>query len=224
MNGKVRFDDRGNPYRRERIGGQLREIYLEGSRLGGLVAMRVDGLDDTIQQLRALGASINSIFRIAARRSGTRLKDEVKALLPVRRMRSIYNGKKVLTYGLSGQLRKSISTRVLTSRKGVVHAIIGPSRQSIGYAFKKWHKPTRNHQVEINSMQRVKPSNYWHLFEKGFNANFWRTGKMRFIPGKGVLAKVLGPSASVVAKDTKDVFEEQQTRVLNKRQALLEAL
>jgi len=224
MNGKVRFDDRGNPYRRDRIGGQLREVYLEGSRHGGLVAMRFDGVDDAIQQLRALGASINSIFRIAARRSGTRLKSDVKALLPVRRMRSIYNGKKVLTYGTTGQLKKSMSVKVLTSKRGVVHAIIGPSRQSIAQAFKKWHKPTRNHKAEINSMQRVKPSNYWHLYEKGFNAKFWRTGKMRFIPGKNILPKVLSPSATIVAKDTKDVFEEQKNRIFNKRQALLEAL
>lgn len=224
MSRNVRFDDRGNPYRRDRIGGQLREVYLEGSRHGGLVAMRFDGVDDAIQQLRALGASINSIFRIAARRSGTKIKDDVKKLLPARRSRSIYNGKKVLTYGTSGQLRKSMSVRVLTSKRGVVHAIIGPSRQSIGEAFKKWHKPTRNHKAQINSMQPVKPSNYWHLYEKGFNAKFWRTGKMRFVPGKNILPQVLGPSLNMVSNDTKDVFEEQKNRIWNTRKALLEAL
>ncbi len=224
MSRNVRFDDRGNPYRKDRIGGQLREVYLEGSRLGGLVAMRFDGLDDTMQQLRALGASISSIFRIAARRSGTKLKDQVKGLLHERGTRSIYNGKKVLTYGRTGQLKKSISVKVLTSKRGVVHAIIGPNAASRAKAFKKWHKPTRKDTAIRNSMVDVIPNNYWHLYEKGFNAKFWRTGKMRFIPGKHILPQVLGPSASMVTNDTKDVFEEQKNRIWNTRKALLEAL
>lgn len=222
---RIRYDDRGNPYRKERIGGQFREVYLDRDKASrGIIGMQVSGLEETIQQMRALGASINSIFRLAARRSGTKMKSEVKALLPARRNRTLFNGKKVLTYGTSGQLKKSVAVRVLTSKQGVVHAIIGPSRQSIGMAFKKWHKPTRNHTLQTNVMVRVKPSNYWHLFERGFNAKFWRTGKMRFIPGKGVLQKVLGSNTTTMIKDTREVFEEQQVRIFNRRQALLEAL
>ena len=224
MASQIRQDDRGNPYRRERIGGQLREVYLDGKRNAGLVSMNFNGLDDVIGQLRAMGASINGIFRLAARRSGVRMKQDIKTLLPGRGTRSIHSGKKVLTYGLTGQLKKSIDVRVLTSRKGVVHAVIGANRKTVSMAFKKWHKPTRNDKAQNNVMVRVKPTNYWHLIEKGFTAKLWRSGKLRPVPGRNVLGKVLGASTSQVIKDTKDVFDEQQNKIFNKRQALIGAL
>jgi hypothetical protein len=73
-------------------------------------------------------------------------------------------------------------------------------------------------------MVRVKPTNYWHLIEKGFTAKLWRSGKLRPVPGRNVLGKVLGASTSQVIKDTKDVFDEQQNKIFNKRQALIGAL
>lgn len=187
-------------------------------------AINLDGLDETISQFRAMGASINGIFRLAARRSGVRMKQDIKTMLPGRGTRSIHSGKKVLTYGLTGQLKKSIDVRVLTSRKGVVHAVIGASRQAVSSAFKKWYKPNRNTKAQKNVMVPIVPNKYWHLIEKGFTAKLWRSGKLRPVPGRNVLGRVLGASSSQVIKDTKDVFEEQQNKIFNKRQALIEAL
>jgi hypothetical protein len=113
---------------------------------------------------------------------------------------------------------------VLTSRKGTVHAIIGANHKTTSTAFKKWHKPTRNDKAQKNVMVNVKPYKYWHLVEKGFTARIWRSGKLRPVPGRNVLGKVFGASASQVMEDTKDVFEEQEVRISNKRQVLIEAL
>ena len=224
MASQIRHDDRGNPYRRERIGGQLREVYLDGKRNAGLVSMNFNGLDDVIGQLRAMGASINGIFRLAARRSGVRMKEDVKKLLPIRGTRSIHSGKKVLTYGLTGQLRKSIDVKVLTSRKGTVHAIIGSNRQTTSKAFKKWHKPTRRDKAVKNSMVDIKPYKYWPLVERGFTARLWRSGKLRPVPGYNTLGEVFAANSSQVINDTKDVFKEQENIIFNKRQALIGAL
>jgi hypothetical protein len=220
----VRYDDRGNPYRKERIGGQFREIYLNRDSPSRAFSLRIDGIEQASQQILALGASVNGIFRIAARRSGTRMKNELKALLPSRGTRSLHNGKRVLTYGLSGQLKKSISVRVVTSRTGVVHGVIGPSRQAIGYAFKAYHKPTKDAPLEKNVMVRVKPSNYWHLYEKGFTAKLWGSGRTKSVPGKNLLPRVLGSNLAVVQRDTAEVFDEQINKILNRRQALTESL
>lgn len=220
---KVRYDDRGNPYRKERIGGQFKEVYLDPQNPRGF-RMSVSGLEETRQKLVILGASINGIFRIAARRSATRVKNELKQLLPTRGFRTSHQGKRVLTYGLSGQLRKSIDTRVLTSRGGVVHGIVGPSRQSVGYAFKAWHKPTKNARAERNVMVRVKPSNYWHLYEKGFTAKLFGTGKTKAVSGKYLLPRVLGANQAQVQRDTADVFDEQLNKIVNKRASIAEAL
>jgi hypothetical protein len=38
------------------------------------------------------------------------------------------------------------------------------------------------------------------------------------------LQKVLGSNTSTMIKDTREVFEEQQVRIFNRRQALLEGL
>ena len=224
MASQIRQDDRGNPYRRERIGGQLREVYLDSKRKSGLVPMQFSGLEECINKLRMMGTSINAIFRLAARRSGNGIKQKVKDLLKGRGTRSIHNGKKVLTYGLTGQLKKSIDVNVLTSRKGTVHAIIGANHKTLGTAFKKWHKPTRNDKAQKNVMVKVKPYKYWHLVEKGFTARIWRSGKLRPVPGRNYLGKVFAASDSQVMKDTKDVFQEQEVRISNKRQVLIEAL
>lgn len=221
-----RLDQRGNWVRVDRRGGQL-EAQVSGSTRRAIVGMRLNGLSDIIAEFQAMQMSIKPILRQAAKRSATPIVQQARSLLPSRGKRTLYNGKRVFTYGLTGQLKKSISARVLTSRTGKIHAVIGPRRDSVAMAFKKYHKPNKSAKAQRNVMVRVKPSNYAHLMENGFLLKIWRTGRTKQIPplrGTGFLAPALASNQTLVESITKNVLAEQLMIAKDRREALLESL
>lgn len=221
-----RMDQRGNMVRVDRSTGKL-EAQVSSQTRRAVVGMRLNGLDDLVGAFEALSMKIKPILRQAAKRSATPIVQHARNLLPVRGKRTLQNGKRVFTYGLTGQLRKSISSRILTSRTGRIHAVIGPRRDSVTMAFKAYHKPTKAAKAQKNVMVRVKPSNYAHLVEKGFIAKLWGTGRTKEVAargGTGFLAPALSANQTMVESITRKVLEEQLMLAQDKRQALLEAL
>lgn len=185
-----------------------------------LLSARIDGLDAGLARLAALRVSIKPILRQAARKSSTPISKIAKSLLPARGKRIKFDGKRVTSYGRTGQLRKSIASRVLTSRKGVIHAIIGARRKFATEAFKAYHKPTRSVKARRNIMVRVNPVNYSHLVEEGFTAKLWRSGKLRPVAGRGFLRKSLSANYAQVQSITAEVIQTRIDKVASSGQAI----
>lgn len=216
-----RHDQRGNYVKVDRKGGQLEVAGSGGGSSRQLISMRLSGLESLIGKLNALRISVNPILRQAARRSSTPVVKAVKTMLPtkgkaIKGMK--HNGKKVFDYGDTGQLRKSIASRVLTSRAGTVHAVIGARRKFLTMALKRYHKPNRNVKAQRNVLVRVRPTLYSHLVEKGFNAKLWRSGKRKFVPGRRFLARSLAANMSQIQSITAEVLQNKIDQVMNSGQ------
>lgn len=182
-----------------------------------LVRMRIDGLDDLVEGIRTIKGNVNPVLRQAARKSSTPIVQEVRQNLPARGKRTLANGRRVFTYGLTGQLRKSIASKILTSRAGVVHAVIGPRRGFKTSAFKAYHKPNRTAEAQRNVMVPVNPTMYAHLVESGFTAKLWRSGKTKAIPGKGIMRKALEHNRGRVETITRQVLDESLARAVDRK-------
>lgn len=194
---------------------------MAGEANRSLVSMKVDGLDSLVKKLTSLKVSVKPILRQCARKSSTPTVQTVRRLLPqkgkaIKGMK--HKGKKVFDYGDTGQLRKSIASRVLTSREGVVHAVIGARRKFLTMALKRYHKPNRNVEAQRNVMVRVRPTLYSHLVEKGFNAKLWRSGRRKFVPGRRFLAKSLQANVANIQAITSRVIQDKIDQVMNSGQ------
>lgn len=186
------------------------------------LAMSVSGIDDGLKKLSALRVSIKPILRQAARKSSTPITKMAKSLLPAKGKKIKYNGKKVFSYGRSGQLRKSMASRVATGRDGVVRSIIGARRKFATEAFKAYHKPKRSVKAQNNVMVRVNPTYYSHLIEQGFTAKIWRSKKMRPVAGRGFLRKSLNANYANVQSITGQVLQARIDKVAGNGQPIRE--
>lgn len=180
------------------------------------VGLDVQGFAEAIANLQGLGKKINPILRRAARTSSTPIAQAMKSMLKVRGKRSIYSGKKVFTYGLTGLLRKSIGIRVNTKSKlGGVYANIGPRYAMGGYAFKAWHKPTKSARKLVNAMVSVNPVYYAHLVNNGFNAKLFGTGRVKRVSGIHFIERAYAAARSQVAFTTARILTEEVDKAMN---------
>lgn len=192
-----------------------------------VIRFNPEGMDGLIKKLKALKVSVNPILRQAARKASTPLVKGAKNILPkrgkpVRGWTS--KGKKVFSYGRTGMLRKSIDKRVMTSRRtGMVHAIIGPKRKSgsgdkaktfVSFAFKRYHRPKKSVAAQKNVMVKVKPTAYSHLYELGFTAKLFGSGRTKPVRGRFYLRKTLASNEQNVINITQQVLQQKIDKVM----------
>lgn len=178
------------------------------------VGLDVQGFAEAIANLRDLGKKVKPILRRAANTSSTPIVQAMKSLLNTRGKRSIYNGKKVFTYGQTGLLKKVIGARVMT-RRSSVFADVGPRYAMGGFAFKTWHKPTKSAKAVHNSMVMVNPVYYGHLVNNGFTAKLFGTGRTKRIIGIDFVGKAYASARSQVIFTTTRILNEEFDKALN---------
>lgn len=208
----------------------MAQVLPEG-KSASLIKTRVEGMDALVKRLSNLKVSINPILRQAARRSASPVSKTAKLYLPGRGKRLIYDGNRILVYGRTGQLKKSIGYRVATSRDGVVHALIGAQRKTVTLALKTvaykgqvtWKRDKDGALVKgdklttktRNVLVRVKPSNYSHLIEDGFMAKPWgRKTKPVAVRGRKFLLKALTQNQGAVQTITANVIQKKIDEVM----------
>lgn len=180
--------------------------------------LHLAGANQLIEALQAASKKINPALRRVARASTTPILKSARALVPAKRKRVLYHGKKVFRYGTTGQIKKSLGYRVATSKKtGAVYAIIGPRRGFKIMAFKAYHKPKRSVEAQRNVLVPVNPTNYSHLVEKGFTAKLWRSGKLRPVAGKPFLKPALDANRSQVEEITARILSEELAKAMAKK-------
>ena len=168
----------------------------------------IPSIEQSIDNLVALGKKINPILRRCARTSSTPIIQSMKSKLPTRGKRSIHNGKKVFSYGLTGLLKKAIGSRV-KSRGSKVFSDIGPRYAMGGFAFKKWHRPTRSDKAQTNVMVKINPVLYAHLVDQGFTAKLFGTGKTKRVLGIRYVARSYAMAKATVDNVTDRVLKEE---------------
>lgn len=178
---------------------------------GEIYKISIPKIGKAIDSLVALGKKINPILRRAARTSSTPIIQLMKSKLQARGKRSIHNGKKVFTYGLTGLLKKSIGSRV-KSRGSKVFSDIGPRYAMGGFAFKKWHKPTKSAKAQTNVMVKVNPVLYAHLVDQGFTAKLFGTGKTKRVMGIQYVSRSYAVAAATANSVTDRVLKEELTK------------
>ena len=112
----------------------------------------IDGLKELDAALKALGkpSTIRRVLRPAVMAGARIIRRRAKALVPVKH----------------GHLRKSIAAKVKTYRNGNVVGVVGPRSD---------YHIVRRSEVTGN-IQRIRPSNYAHLVEKGHAIKFSKKG------------------------------------------------
>ena len=182
--------------------------------------LNLAGAVELIDALRDAGKKIKPALRRVARACTTPILRTARTLVPAKRKRIMYQGKKVFRYGTTGQLKKSLGYRVTTSKKtGAVYAIIGPRRKFDIKAFKTYHKPKRSVVAQRNVMVPVNPTNYSHLIENGFTAKLWRSGKLRPVAGRPFLKPALNANRSQCEDITARILSEELQKAMAKRTA-----
>jgi len=229
-----RFDQRGNYVR---IVRDAQGKVIANNRLNNvndrLLRMDIGCFSQMINSLIDAGARIKPTLRRIAKKSSTPITQAARSYAPGKRKKVLYSGptitrsinskgkkktyssgSKVFQYGTTGQLKKSIGSRVYTDRSGTVRAIVGPRRKMWTYSFKKYHKPNRNQQAQRNVMVRVYPIFYSHLVENGFTAKIWRSGKLRSVVGRPFLEPAISKSKPAVLQITKDELQLELQKAL----------
>ncbi len=182
--------------------------------------LHLAGAKELVDALLDAGKKINPALRRVARASTTPILRTARSLVPAKRKRIMYHGKKVFRYGTTGQLKKSLGYRVSTSKKtGAVYAIIGPRRGFKIMAFKAYHKPKRSVEAQRNVLVPVNPTNYSHLIENGFTAKLWRSGKLRPVPSKPFLKPALDANRSQVEEITARILSEELAKAMARKAA-----
>ena len=179
-----------------------------------VVGVDVAGFSQTIDELRNLGENVKPILRRAANASSTPIVQAMKSMLNTRGKRSIYNGKKVFTYGQTGLLKKVIGARVMT-RRSSVFADVGPRYAMGGFAFKKWHKPTKSDKTLHNSMVMANPVYYGHLVNNGFTAKLFGTGRTKRVMGIDFIGRSYASARSQVVFTTNRILDEELDKAFN---------
>lgn len=172
----------------------------------------IAGLEEVEAEFHAMQLSIKPILRQAARKVGSKISRDAKAQVQPAHTKTYQHGGRVIRFKTTGTLRKAISYRATTSKKGIVHSIIGARTKTVGQI------------VKGGEPMIVKPYKYMHLVERGFMHQAWGRGKKRFITGKHFLESAAETNRDFVNHATEETLKDGLARAAAKKQALVDTL
>jgi len=165
------------------------------------------GLGDLMDRLAKFPIVIRTAFRRAARKIGGQVAKIARAKAPSRKAVIRVGDQLVRMYGASLALKKSIAVKVITTKKGIVTAIVGPKKGTSTKVFIAYYKPSKSKVAQRNVMIEAKPTKYAHLVENGFNAKIWASNKRIRVSAKPFLRPALDSGLSTVSSITVDYLQ-----------------
>jgi hypothetical protein len=168
---------------------------------------QIVGLGDLMDRLAKFPIVIRTAFRRAARKIGGQVAKIARAKAPSRKAVIRVGDQLVRMYGASLALKKSIAVKVITTKKGIVTAIVGPKKGTSTKVFIAYYKPSKAKVAQRNVMIEAKPTKYAHLVEKGFNAKIWASNKRIRVSAKPFLRPALDSGLSTVSSITVEYLQ-----------------
>lgn len=158
----------------------------------------IGGYSAALAQLKGVPRALNAAYRRAARLTATQALKLARSKAPKRKSMLKVGGEKYLQLGGSGQLKKSLGSKVWTNKKtGWVGFVVGPRK---GYKIRVMDPFTRK-------MRDSNPTRYAHLVEKGFVGTVFGRGR-RSHPGRPFLRPAEALAKSVSAAITAGAVNE----------------
>jgi hypothetical protein len=167
----------------------------------------IDGISPLMDKLARFPIAIRTAFRRAARKIGGQVAKIARAKAPSRKAMIRVGDQLVRMYGASLALKKSIAVKVVTTKKGVVMAIVGPKKGTSTKVFIAYYKPSKSKVAQRNVMIEAKPTKYAHLVEKGFNAKIWASNKRIRVSAKPFLRPALDAGMYTASEITADYLQ-----------------
>ena len=167
----------------------------------------IDGISPLMDKLARFPIAIRTAFRRAARKIGGQVAKIARAKAPSRKAVIRVGDQLVRMYGASLALKKSIAVKVVTTKKGVVMAIVGPKKGTSTKVFIAYYKPSKSKVAQRNVMIEAKPTKYAHLVEKGFNAKIWASNKRIRVSAKPFLRPALDAGMYTASEITADYLQ-----------------
>ena len=167
----------------------------------------IDGISPLMDKLARFPIAIRTAFRRAARKIGGQVAKIARAKAPSRKAVIRVGDQLVRMYGASLALKKSIAVKVVTTKKGVVMAIVGPKKGTSTKVFFAYYKPSKSKVAQRNVMIEAKPTKYAHLVEKGFNAKIWGSNKRIRVSAKPFLRPALDTGMYTASEITADYLQ-----------------
>lgn len=167
----------------------------------------IDGISHLMDTLAEFPIAMRTAFRRAARKIGGQVAKIARAKAPSRKAVIRVGDQLVRMYGASLALKKSIAVKVVTTKKGVVMAIVGPKKGTSTKVFIAYYKPSKSKVAQRNVMIEAKPTKYAHLVENGFNAKIWASNKMIRVSAKPFLRPALDVAMYTASEITADYLQ-----------------
>ena len=167
----------------------------------------IDGISPLLDKLARFPIAIRTAFRRAARKIGGQVAKIARAKAPSRKAVIRVGDQLVRMYGANLALKKSIAVKVVTTKKGVVMAIVGPKKGTSTKVFIAYYKPSKSKVAQRNVMIEAKPTKYAHLVEKGFNAKIWASNKRIRVSAKPFLRPALDAGMYTASEITADYLQ-----------------
>ena len=176
----------------------------------------IDGISPLMDKLARFPIAIRTAFRRAARKIGGQVAKIARAKAPSRKAVIRVGDQLVRMYGASLALKKSIAVKVVTTKKGVVMAIVGPKKGTSTKVFIAYYKPSKSKVAQRNVMIEAKPTKYAHLVEKGFNAKIWASNKRIRVSAKPFLRPALDAGMYTASEITADYLQIARDNLIAK--------
>ena len=176
----------------------------------------IDGISPLMDKLARFPIAIRTAFRRAARKIGGQVAKIARAKAPSRKAVIRVGDQLVRMYGASLALKKSIAVKVVTTKKGVVMAIVGPKKGTSTKVFMAYYKPSKSKVAQRNVMIEAKPTKYAHLVEKGFNAKIWASNKRIRVSAKPFLRPALDAGMYTASEITADYLQIAINNLISK--------
>ena len=176
----------------------------------------IDGISPLMDKLARFPIAIRTAFRRAARKIGGQVAKIARAKAPSRKAVIRVGDQLVRMYGASLALKKSIAVKVVTTKKGVVMAIVGPKKGTSTKVFIAYYKPSKSKVAQRNVMIEAKPTKYAHLVEKGFNAKIWASNKRIRVSAKPFLRPALDAGMYTASEITADYLQIAINNLISK--------
>ena len=167
----------------------------------------IDGISPLLDKLARFPIAIRTAFRRAASKIGGQVAKIARAKAPSRKAVIRVGDQLVRMYGANLALKKSIAVKVVTTKKGVVMAIVGPKKGTSTKVFIAYYKPSKSKVAQRNVMIEAKPTKYAHLVEKGFNAKIWASNKRIRVSAKPFLRPALDAGMYTASEITADYLQ-----------------